>query len=480
MPRFLTQDWTHGNSGAAMQSSIYYQGSPNSDAPTTDYSQIYGSETVEVVGGKLGAWLGSGDPNPWTTAGIMLRIPGGPVDGSAGNLKIPITYTSDSISQVLDVNGGTSILVVLRAAVSGITALNVFLFKDGSDFKIQIGYRLTSDNTFHSTADITLDDTITAGLTDTWKLCWKCASDGTGYARVYRNGTLVGSVESINLTLKNTSGGANDLLDVTSGWEALPGGEGLAGYLGTVVVGTGCVDSSHNLLTGQSHTVTGSDNLIAGAAGTVTGDRNVLLALKDSGSPAPEITGNNTLKVCADTIDLETDSLLVNGSDLAQIYTATVTLTDAQIKALPTTAIQIVDAPSAGSRIRVLSATLSLDASSGAYTNINTTNAFLGLVTDGGFATIFAANDSATTPALTTVSDFLGVAADNLIDLIANVRPRGQVSTGVLYQQPRIFSTTYVAGALKVSLDNNGSGNLTGGNAANTLKVTALYLIETI
>ena len=313
MPRFLTQDWTPGNSGAAMQSAIYYQGSPNLDAATTDYPQVYGTESVEVVGGKLGAWLGSGDPDPWTPSGVMLRIPGGPVDGSAGSIQIPITYTSDSISQVLDSNGGTSIIVVLRAAGSGITTLNVFLFKDGSDFKFQIGYRLTTDNLFHSSADITLADTITAGLTDIWKLCWQCASDGTGYARVYRNGTLVGSVESINLTLKNTSGGANDLLDVTSGWEALPGGEGLAGYLGTVVVGTGCVDASaRNLLTGSSHTVHGSDNLIVGAHGTVTGDTNALFALCDD-SPAPEINDSHTFKVCADTIDLKATTVESNG-----------------------------------------------------------------------------------------------------------------------------------------------------------------------
>jgi hypothetical protein len=34
--------------------------------------------------------------------------------------------------------------------------------------------------------------------------------------------------------------------------------------------------------------------------------------------------------------------------------------------------------------------------------------------------------------------------------------------------------------ALSISMDNNGSGNLTGGNAANTLTVTVYYCLESL
>jgi hypothetical protein len=70
--------------------------------------------------------------------------------------------------------------------------------------------------------------------------------------------------------------------------------------------------SYRNLLTGSTHTVQGSDNLIVGVGGTVTGQINALFALCDD-SPAPEITGDRTFRVCADTIDLVADTVLING-----------------------------------------------------------------------------------------------------------------------------------------------------------------------
>ncbi len=85
--------------------------------------------------------------------------------------------------------------------------------------------------------------------------------------------------------------------------------------------------SSRNLLTGASHTVQGSDNLIVGSGGTVTGDINALFALC-ADSPAPEIAGDRTFKVCADTIDLAATPILLNGVDASTFTTHTGTLTD--------------------------------------------------------------------------------------------------------------------------------------------------------
>ncbi len=71
----------------------------------------------------------------------------------------------------------------------------------------------------------------------------------------------------------------------------------------------------------------GSDNLIVGSGGTVTGDINALFALC-ADSPAPEIAGDRTFKVCADTIDLAATPILLNGVDASTFTTHTGTLTD--------------------------------------------------------------------------------------------------------------------------------------------------------
>jgi ABC-type uncharacterized transport system substrate-binding protein len=50
------------------------------------------------------------------------------------------------------------------------------------------------------------------------------------------------------------------------------------------------------------------------------------------------------------------------------------------------------------------------------------------------------------------------------------------------WTQPIITSdtTSVNAGALTVSIDNNGSGALTGGNAANTMTVVVYYALESV
>ena len=51
--------------------------------------------------------------------------------------------------------------------------------------------------------------------------------------------------------------------------------------------------------------------------------------------------------------------------------TAILTLTDAQIKALPTAGVDMIVAPGAGVVLQVVSAVLIIDATAGAYTNVD-------------------------------------------------------------------------------------------------------------
>lgn len=103
------------------------------------------------------------------------------------------------------------------------------------------------------------------------------------------------------------------------------GGSPQYGYL---AIGSEPELSINNLLTGAGHTVQGSDNLIVGSGGTVSGDINALFALCDD-SPAPEIVGDRTFKVCAATIDLLAGLLLLNGADFSDIGSLTTNLVKA-------------------------------------------------------------------------------------------------------------------------------------------------------
>lgn len=160
------------------------------------------------------------------------------------------------------------------------------------------------------------------------------------------------------------------------------------------------------------------------------------------------------------------------------IRSATVTLTDAQIKALPTTAITLVAAPASGFRIKPISATLIIKSSAGAYTNINTTYAALQIESTPGVVLLTPpSNDNTITPAMTKLTDLFG-ATTRVVDLSTWVNV--PASTGEQYVQPNILMTVaYGDGVLvRVKVDNNGSGNWTGGNAANTMTVVLYYAVE--
>lgn len=180
-------------------------------------------------------------------------------------------------------------------------------------------------------------------------------------------------------------------------------------------------------------------------------------------------------------------SAQLNGASLVVGFSTT--LTDAQIKALPTTPITLVAAPASGFRIKILGGTMRLNNAAGAYTNINTAYCELRVNVTAGWrlAGPVLVNDTEWSVALTGMTDVFGNAATYVLDvptpgLLYPVDAGAQSgnSSGQLLLNPfNIPPTADVdAKAALLSINNNGSGNLTGGNAANSLKVTLYYAYE--
>lgn len=173
---------------------------------------------------------------------------------------------------------------------------------------------------------------------------------------------------------------------------------------------------------------------------------------------------------------LETEAGTLSSDAATPVRVATVTLTDAQIKALPTTAIEIIAAPAGNTRIKLHGVTYQFWFEHGAYTNVNATSALLYLQTSSG--TIlggYLANDSGVS--LGTLTTLLAAASVLTVD----AGPYATNPAGT-YLQPLLTGAPSSADgkAVQLSATNNGAGNFTGGNAANTLTVLAYYTVETL
>jgi hypothetical protein len=182
---------------------------------------------------------------------------------------------------------------------------------------------------------------------------------------------------------------------------------------------------------------------------------------------------------------LTNTSAQLNGGSMVVGFTTT--LTDAQIKALPTTPVTLVAAPSSGTRIKVIGGSASLNCSAGAYTNINTTYCVLSVQVPAGYwvSIPLCVNDTSLTRALTGVTTLFGATSTRIIDLapLANpVNPGAKSGSSAAWFVPTSspLSSDVNGTAVQLAADNNGSGNFTGGNASNTLKVTLYIAYEAI
>lgn len=166
------------------------------------------------------------------------------------------------------------------------------------------------------------------------------------------------------------------------------------------------------------------------------------------------------------------------GPDEVALKFVTVTLTDAQIKALPTTSVEIVPAPGSGKRLLYFNGIAILDTTAGVYGNVGQT-----ATSPNGNAAVI----KMVTPNGAHLSVFgvwgwlLEEATIGHIDLPAYVDGIDSVMNN-----PNVndswsdYATAYDDQPIHLASYNGAQtplGDYTNGNAANTLKVTVFYTV---
>jgi hypothetical protein len=143
--------------------------------------------------------------------------------------------------------------------------------------------------------------------------------------------------------------------------------------------------------------------------------------------------------------------------------------TDAQVKAWPTTPLQLLAAPGSGYRHTPFLILLLSEFSAGAYANVHADGVVVPGMPSGTDWGSYLANDSGI--GLTYLSNFLGAVDSSVV-----FREWMDIAAGwgaLPYPQP----TWYGNAALELKFDNQGAGNLTGGNAANSLIVVTWHFV---
>lgn len=160
-------------------------------------------------------------------------------------------------------------------------------------------------------------------------------------------------------------------------------------------------------------------------------------------------------------------------------------LTDAQVKALPTTPITVVAAAGSGFAVRVVSCALYAKFASGGYTNVNTTFAYLSLgAANNVNDSLGIANDNTTTPAITQATKFFNNTNKRMMLEPYKVSVPVSAASGYILTtgEDGVFPADLFADldntGIAITMDNNSSGNLTGGNASNKLRVFTYWYKE--
>lgn len=162
----------------------------------------------------------------------------------------------------------------------------------------------------------------------------------------------------------------------------------------------------------------------------------------------------------------------ITGSAPITILSETITLTDAQIKTLPTVPVVIVPATETldysgfpTTLFLPLAFVASLDSLAGAYTNLDAA-AFLVLALGSDWSANAMEADQSQMISLQNASRTAGISNSYHRELSSS-----------MIAPLRVQNNGLLDNALAIALNNAAAGNLTGGNVANSMKVTVLYTI---
>lgn len=148
-------------------------------------------------------------------------------------------------------------------------------------------------------------------------------------------------------------------------------------------------------------------------------------------------------------------------------------LDDTDIKALPTTPFSLIAAPGADKIIVPINIFNYVDCNAGAYTNIDSGG--WAAVRINGWDICSYIGDTDTSGVDANLAAILGAVNDHGFAFIPQQQP--SLFSGWWLNVARFKGADLVNQPLTLEIDNNGSGNLTGGNAANVWKLSGFYYV---
>jgi hypothetical protein len=150
------------------------------------------------------------------------------------------------------------------------------------------------------------------------------------------------------------------------------------------------------------------------------------------------------------------------------------TLTNDEIKALPTTSIEIVAAPGEGKMLLFHSAILLCDATAGVYTNIDQAGAYMSIrFTGQGDISTLLVKDTGVSITMVSLGGLVEQAGNVRWATLLPYHLGADASYGLIANGDAVQENT----GLSLRFRNYSNGDLTGGHADNYMRVTVNYSV---